>query len=145
MTGVGGCFLIGMILLTCSNILLRQFGLPVRGTFEIMGFFGAMIFGLALAYSHEKKEHLAVTVVFDKLPQGIKAVLRRVSTIICSVYFALMAWQLVQKGLNLRRVGEISETLRIPYYPFILVVALGISVLVVLLILELLTDSGDTK
>jgi len=38
---IAGCFLIGMILLTCANIFLRIVWVPVRGTFELMGFFGA--------------------------------------------------------------------------------------------------------
>ena len=40
-------FLVAMILLTCANILLRLVWVPVTGTFELMGYFAAIITALA--------------------------------------------------------------------------------------------------
>ena len=48
---VGGSFLVGMILLTCANIASRTVWQPIRGTFELMGYFGAVVTALALAYT----------------------------------------------------------------------------------------------
>jgi len=45
---IGGVFLAGMVLLSCSNILLRIVWLPVKGTYELMGFFGAIVTAFAL-------------------------------------------------------------------------------------------------
>ncbi|MEA1966702.1 MAG: TRAP transporter small permease [Thermodesulfobacteriota bacterium] len=139
----GGCLLILMAFLTCANIVFRQFGMPVRGTFEIMGFLGAVIFGLSLGYSHEKKEHLYVSLIFDHFPKKIKQVVQKINLFVCIVFFSLVSWQLIKKGMNLKSVGEVSETLRIAYFPFILVLSLGLAVLVLLFVYEFFKKDGE--
>ncbi len=133
----GGCLLVLMMSLTCANILLRQFGFPVRGTFEIMGFLGAVIFALSLGYSHEKKEHLYVSIFFDRFPDIIKKAAQIINSFVCIGFFSLLSWQLFKKAVVLKNVHEVSETLRISYYPFILVFSFGVAVLVLLFIYEL--------
>ncbi len=140
---LAGCVLIMMICLTCTNILFRQFGMPVRGTFEVMGFMGALIFALSFGYSHEKKEHIYVSILFDLFPPGVQRAARKINALLTIVFFALLSFQLVKNALNLKAVEEVSETLRIPYYPIILVLAFGAGYLVVLIILELFKPSGD--
>ena len=140
---LGGCFLVMMIFLTCANILLRQFGIPVRGTFEIMGFLGAVIFAFSLGYSHEKKEHLYVSIIFDRFPEKVKKVARVINSLVCIFFFSLVSWQLVKKALILKNVHEVSETLRIAYYPFILIFSFGVAVLVLVFIYELFIKFGD--
>ena len=140
---LGGCFLVMMIFLTCANILLRQFGVPVRGTFEIMGFLGAVIFAFSLGYSHEKKEHLYVSIIFDRFPEKVKKAARVINSIVCIFFFSLVSWQLVKKALVLKNVYEVSETLRIAYYPFILVLSFGVAILVLHFLYELLIKFGD--
>lgn len=139
----GGCLLVLMMTLTCANILLRQFGLPVRGTFEIMGFLGAVIFALSLGYSHEKKEHLYVSIFFDRFPETIKKAARVLNSLACIGFFSLVSWQLFKKAIVLKNVREVSETLRIPYYPFILIFSFGFAVLVLLFVYELFIKPGD--
>lgn len=140
---LGGCFLVMMIFLTCANILLRQFGVPVRGTFEIMGFLGAVIFAFSLGYSHEKKEHLYVSIIFDRFPEKVKKAARVINSFVCIFFFSLVSWQLGKKALILKNVHEVSETLRIAYYPFILVLSFGVSVLVLHFIYEFFIKFGD--
>ena len=139
---IGGLFLVMMVVLTCANIFLREFGLPVRGTYELMGFFGAVIFALSLAFSHEKKEHLYVNIIYDRLPASLKRIFSMINKAVCLVFFSILAYQLVKKAFVLKEVGELSETLRLPYYPFILVTAFGVFVLAVLLLYELFLKIG---
>ena len=44
---------------------------------------------------------------------------------LCLLFFGLVAWQLLKKAEILRHSGEVTETLRIIYYPFMYVVAVG--------------------
>jgi hypothetical protein len=41
------------------------------------------------------------------------------------IFFAIVAWQIAKYGTILLRTGEVTETLRIVYYPFAYGVALG--------------------
>lgn len=140
---LGGCVLILMICLTCANILFRQFGMPVRGTFELMGYMGALIFALSFGYSHEKREHIYVSILFDRFPRKVQRAARMVNSFLTTIFFALLSFQLVKNALNLKAVEELSETLRIAYYPVILVLAFGTAYLVVLIIFELFKPRGD--
>lgn len=139
---IGGLFLVMMVALTFANILFREFGLPVRGTYELMGFFGAVIFALCLAFSHEKKEHLYVNIIHDRLPESLKRIFSMINKTVCLVFFSILSYQLVKKAFVLKNVGELSETLRLPYYPFIMVTAFGVFVLAVLLLYELVLKIG---
>jgi TRAP-type C4-dicarboxylate transport system permease small subunit len=144
-TLIAGIFLVLMVLLTSANIVGRQAGIPISGTFEAMGFLGAVVFGLSLAFSHSKKEHLYVSIIFDSFPKRIQRAARFVSNLGSIVLFSSLGVQLVRNGLNLRRVNEVSETLRIPYYPVVFILAFGVAVLVLLLLYELFVVTGEAS
>ena len=137
---IGGIFLISMILLTCANIMLRTFWVPIRGTFELMGFFGAIIMAFALGDTQNKRGHIAVTILINTLPVGVKKVLKVINNTICMLFFGMATWQIFLKATILKNTGEVSETLRIIYYPFTYSVALGCAVLS----LEFLVDILQT-
>ena len=46
---VGGITLVLMMLLTVTDVVLRFFGKPITGTYELMGYCGALVIGFALA------------------------------------------------------------------------------------------------
>ena len=52
---IAGVFLVAMIALTCTNVFLRAAWIPVAGTFELMGYFGAAITAFAMGYTQTKK------------------------------------------------------------------------------------------
>ena len=52
-----------------------------------------------------------------------------VNNIICTVFFAIVSWQVAKYATILLKTGEVTETLRIIYYPFTYGVALGCAML----------------
>jgi TRAP-type C4-dicarboxylate transport system permease small subunit len=132
-----GVFLVAMIVLTCANIGLRLVWEPIRGTFELMGFFGALATAFALGYTQLKQGHIAVDVLINTFSPRTRKILAAVNAIVCCLFFALVAWQLSLKALVLRATGEVTETLRIAYYPFTLGVAVGTAMLAVVFSVDL--------
>lgn len=126
---IGGIFLVGMVILTNANIIFREVWVPIRGTFELMGFFGAVVAAFALGYTQIKRGHISVDVLINTFPEKIKRILRAVNSVACMLFFSLLAWQLTIKATTLLDTGEVTETLRIIYYPFIYGVAFGCAVL----------------
>ncbi|MDY0091143.1 MAG: TRAP transporter small permease [Candidatus Vecturithrix sp.] len=122
---IGGTFLVAMVLLTCANILLRLVWLPVQGTVELMGFFGALVTACALGYTQIKRGHIAVDVLIHTFSRRTRNILQAINNILCLLFFGLVAWQLLNKAEILRQSGEVTETLRIVYYPFLYGIALG--------------------
>ncbi len=133
---IGGVFLVGMILITCANIFFRIVWVPVRGTFELMGFFGAVVAAFSLGTTQKKRGHIAVDVLINTFSARTRRMLLAVNSLVCLLFFGAAAWQLIVKANTLMATGEVTETLRIIYYPFTYAVALGCLVLS----LSLLTD-----
>lgn len=138
MAAVAGVFLVSMVALTCANIVLRIVWLPIRGTFELMGFFGAMVTAFALGATQVGRGHIAVSVLVDRFPPRVRGVLEGVNDLVCTLFFALVAWQVADKAATLWRTGEVTETLRFPYYPFTAGVALGFAMLAAVTLTDLI-------
>ena len=141
--GLAGVGLLAMIGLTCSNIFLRLFGMPVRGTFEMMGFLGATVTAFALGYTQMKRGHIAVDVLINTFSRRTRRFLSVLNNAICMAFFLLVAWQLSKKAHILHQTGEVSETLRIIYFPFTYGVALGCLLLALVFVADLLKPLLD--
>ena len=123
LTFLAGLILIAMVLLTCANIVFRMFW---------------VLTAFALAHTQIKKGHIAVDVLVNVFQPKTRWVLAAVNNGLCFVFFMLAAWQLTVKANTLRATGELTETLRIIYYPFTYMVALGCGVLALVLLTDLL-------
>jgi TRAP-type C4-dicarboxylate transport system permease small subunit len=134
-----------MVLLTCANIVFRMFWVPVSGTYELMGFSGALLTAFALAYTQIKKGHIAVDVLVNVFPKKTQWLLSVINNAMCFIFFMLAGWQLAVKANTLRTTGEITETLRIIYYPFTYAVALGCGVLALILLTDFLRQLIPAK
>jgi TRAP-type C4-dicarboxylate transport system permease small subunit len=135
---IGGVFLIAMVLLTCANIFSRNIWIPIRGTFELMGYFGAIVTAFALGSTQLKKGHIAVDVLINAFSDNTKKILQIVNNGICTLFFSIAAWQIAVKATTLMNTGEVTETLRIIYYPFTYAVAFGCLVLALVMLTDLL-------
>lgn len=137
---IAGIVLAAMIVLTCANIFCRLVWLPIQGTFELMGYFGAIITAFSLGYTQIKKGHIAVDIVVLGFPPRIRAVLNAINCGICAAFFMIVGWEIWKYATNLWRTGEVTETLRIVYYPFTYAVALGCFALTFVFLVEFLNS-----
>jgi TRAP-type C4-dicarboxylate transport system permease small subunit len=135
---IAGVALVGMILLTCGNIFLRLVWLPIQGTFELLGFFGAVATTFALGYTQRYRMHIAVNVLVDRFSTPVRKVLRVVNGLMCMAFFGLAAWQIAEWSVVLVEAGEVTETLQMAYYPFTFATALGCAVLALVFLTEIL-------
>jgi len=145
---IAGIFLIAMIILTCANVFLRLVWIPVSGTFELMGYFGAVLTAFALAYTQTKKGHIAVDIVVLGFSKRTQKTLNAVNNIICMVFFSVVTWQIAKYAGTLWEMGEVTETLQIIYYPFTYGVAFGCAVLCMVFLidfLKLVIKHGEDK
>jgi len=146
---IAGLFLVAMITITGANIVLRQFGLPIRGTFELMGYFGAVVTALALGYTQVKRGHIAVDIVVLRFSEKTQRILLAVNHLVCMAFFIIVALQVYKYATTLWETGEVTETLQIVYYPFTYAVALGCLILAFTFLVEflkiILVDRGNNQ
>ncbi|MEE9420869.1 MAG: TRAP transporter small permease, partial [Desulfatiglandaceae bacterium] len=126
---IAGLFLMAMIFLTCANVFSRLVWIPISGSFELMGYFGAVLTAFALGYTQIRRGHIAVDVLVLRFSKKTQRILNGINYLICMVFFALVSWQIAKYATTLWKTGEVTETLRIVYYPFTYGVAFGCATL----------------
>jgi len=135
---IAGVMLGAIVILTCSNIFLRVVWVPIKGTFELVGYIGAVAIAFALGYTQIQKGHIAVDILVNRFPVPVQRTLRRINALMLMVLFALVAWQIFGHATTLWKTGEVTETLQIIYFPFTYGVALGCAALALAFLAECL-------
>lgn len=133
---IAGLCLAAMILMTCANIFLRVVWIPLKGTYELMGYFGALVTAFALGYTQMKKAHIAVDVLVTLFNPKAQLILQGINCLICTIFFSIAGWQIFQYATTLWKTGEVTETLLIAYYPFAYGVAGGCLLLALVMLIE---------
>lgn len=126
---IGGAALIALMLLATGNVMLRIFRFPFAGAYEVLSFLGAVVTASALGYTQRTRGHIVVDILSEKYPGTVKRLVGAVSYLVIVVFFAVVTWQLFLWGMKIRESGELSETLKIVYHPFIYAVSLGFGAL----------------
>lgn len=135
----GGISVLALMALATGNVVLRIFHMPYRGTYEVVSFLGATTIAFALGYTQKKKNNIVVEILSEKFPAPIIRFVDGISYLIMTVFFAIVAWQLFAWGMKIAEGGEVSETLRIIFYPFVFSVGIGFGVLAFTIFVDLLS------
>ena len=123
--GIGGVSLVFLMLLTTADVVGRAFGRPVKGTFELVGFAGALAIGCALPFTSWIRGHVHVDSLVSRLPPTGRQVLHVSTRVLGIGLFVVLSWNLVRFGLDLRASGEVSPTLEMHFYPVVFGVAVA--------------------
>jgi TRAP-type C4-dicarboxylate transport system permease small subunit len=134
----------GMVVLTCMDIILRLFRHPIPGTYEMVGFLGAVFAAFALGYTSVNRGHIAVDFLVQKLPARAQSLVDGVNDLICAVFFGFLSHQCLVYAGDLKSVGEVSMTLQMPVYPFVYGIALGCLLLTLVLAVQALKNVAAT-
>jgi len=118
LNGLALCALTFIMLLTVSDVVLRFFGRPIVGTFEVVGFFGSIVIAFALPLTSWQRGHIFVDFLTQKLPGSGKKMLDLVTRVASIVLFAIIGWNLFIYSNKLYMSGEVSLTIQLPFYPF---------------------------
>jgi TRAP-type C4-dicarboxylate transport system permease small subunit len=132
---------ISVLILTAiaaGNMLLRVVYVPINGSYELIGFFGAVATGFALGYTQIRKDHIIVTIFTDKYSERTIPFLNGINYLLNMAFFALVSWQTWKWGIKIADTGEISETLKIIYHPFVYCLAFGFAALALTLLVDFL-------
>jgi TRAP-type C4-dicarboxylate transport system permease small subunit len=134
---VGMAFIFPMMLLTSMDAAGRDFfSRPIRGAFEMSSLILSVFILLGLAYAQQMKDHVRVTILLERLPVKVSCVISIFSTLLCMFIVAAMAWQGVAVAYE---SSSVTDMLRIPQFPFRLLVTLA----GILLFFEFLFDLVD--
>ncbi len=125
-----------MMLVTCVDVFLRYIRLSIPGSFEIVGSLGALSIAFALAGTSLGKGHIAVEYLVGKFPKTTQKVIERINAFVAALFFLVITWQAVIHALDFKENGEVSMTLQMPVYPFMIGIAIGTGILSVVMLLQ---------
>jgi TRAP-type C4-dicarboxylate transport system permease small subunit len=114
---IGSTALTFMMLLTVADVILRAFGHPIIGTFEIVGLSLALVIGFTIPKVSYDKGHVFMEILLERLSEKKKALLNTFTRILCIVLFAMIGYKLFGAGYEFRMSGEVSPTIQLPFYP----------------------------
>jgi len=127
---------IGMMAVTCLDIICRCIGFPFLGASEIVSFLGAIAGAFSLSYTFMEKGHIAIDVLVRTFPRTVQKSLHISNNLFLVILCAAIAIESVRHAMELKTIGEVSFTLQFPLYPFVL----GMSVSFAVLTIVILTD-----
>ena len=110
----GAAALASMMFLTVADVFLRSFRRPILGTYELVGFLGALAIGFALPQTSLDGGQVLMDYLARHLPVGANRVLSVITRAIGIGLFAVLAWHLAAMGADLRRTGDVTPLLNLP-------------------------------
>ncbi|MCR4392973.1 MAG: TRAP transporter small permease [Dehalococcoidales bacterium] len=128
---IGYCVLFVLIFLTVADITGRKlagvvsFMNPVPGTFELTEYALIVIVFASIGYTQLRGEHISIDVVTSHFPKRVQAILDCIMYLASIAMFALVAWQSFVYAGRLQAGNNVSAVLKIPQYPFAIIVAVG--------------------
>ena len=121
---IAGAALTFMMLLTIADIFGRAAGHPIMGTYEIVSLTLGCVIGFGIPKVSLDRGHVYMEFLLEKLGPNAKKVMNTFTRLLCLGLFILVAYNLFSVGAEFRASGEVSPTIKLPFYP----VAYGIGV-----------------
>ncbi len=138
---IGGVAVLALMSLATGNVVLRFFfNAPYRGAYEVVGFLGAIVIAFALGYTQKRKDHIVVDILTERFPKQVNRILDGINYLITTVFFAIVSWQVFVWGIKIAKSGEVSETIKIIFHPFVYCVGVGFAVFSLTLMIDFLKN-----
>jgi TRAP-type C4-dicarboxylate transport system permease small subunit len=97
-----------------------------------------MVAGFALAQTTIERGHVAVQVVVTRFSPRSQEIIYLITHLLSIFLFALLAWECVRYGNDFRASGEVSLTLRMPFYPVVYGIAFSAVIVCLVLFVDIL-------
>ena len=129
--------LIVIMLLVVANIIARFFGTVIIGTIELVELMIVVTVAFAFGYTAQRQSHVVVKVVVSRFSPRVQAVLRiftsALSIGVCALIVRASAGIMYERAL----LGEETELLKVPSFPFRFVWVFGLILLCFVLLIDL--------
>lgn len=127
--GAASIILLAMMLLTVADVVGRYlFNRPVRGAFEVTELMMVVLIFAGLPLVSYSDEHAVMDFVDRLLGPAGRLALWRAVQVLCAAFMLLLAWLLWLKAARISAYRDTTDVLRIPYGPFVYLMAIMVGV-----------------
>jgi TRAP-type C4-dicarboxylate transport system permease small subunit len=113
--------LVLMMIFVGVAALARGLGYPIIGDVEFVQFGMVLVIVGSLAFTEDTNSHIAIGIIVDKFPQTLQTLLDIVAQFLTVIFSFVIAYVFLIK-LNFMQA---STLLRVPFYPFKILLIIG--------------------
>jgi TRAP-type transport system small permease protein len=140
MAGVAAVVLFAMMMIAVIDVCGRFFfNKPMNGSFELGGILLVTAGTWGMGYCQLRKNNIRIDVLTDRFPKRFKPAFDIFAYIFCIVASGAVTWRVTVMTLEYMTTsqGGLTATLLIPYWPFMLTLAMGFGWLTIIFIYDL--------
>ena len=146
-TAIAGVALVlAMVHVFADAILIKFFGKPIPGTFQIVAsYYMVGLFFLPLAYAEKLDGHISADLIAGSLPEGVRRLLALLNRLLLIALLAMFTWWTTLKAMKETRIGEatVLNGLTIPLWPSRWLVPAGLLAFALVAIVRLFDGSRE--
>ena len=116
---IAGIALTVMMFMTVADVLLRTGGYPFVGTYEIVSLLFAIVIAFGIPQVSLDKGHVFMEFLLERFSKRGKNVMDTATRVLCIILFAFIGYNLFIVGAGYHATGEVSPTIKIPFYPVV--------------------------
>jgi TRAP-type C4-dicarboxylate transport system permease small subunit len=143
---IAAVVLAAMMMLTVADVVGRYFfNSPIKGTWELVGLLLVCAGTWGLGYCQMQKAHISINIVLQRLSRRGQALMLSFTYLVGLAAFSLLCWRtflLAMRYLTTMK-GYVTDTLEIPYPPFMFALSIGAGIMVLILITDLVRSIAD--
>jgi TRAP-type C4-dicarboxylate transport system permease small subunit len=113
-----GAMIFVMFFIVCDVIMRKFLNSPILGSYEIVEYAMVVMVFLALAYTQVEKGHISIELIFDIMPQKVKALLDVITNLIAFFFWGTISFTGFLQAAAQFHKKIVSATLLIPVWPF---------------------------
>ena len=133
-----GAVLVALMLLTAADVAGRAIlNAPVTGVFDLTHFAVLTMVFLGLAFCGFRGDHIAIEILYNRFPPPLRRLLDALANLIGAALFAAIAWRAVAEADVVREIGEASQLLAVPFWPFYWLLAAGAALFAFVMLLRI--------
>lgn len=140
---VAGVALTFIILITTADVLLRAFGHPILGTYEVVAIAGGVVIGFVTPITSWIRGHVYVDFVTAKFGRG-KRLFDIATRVVTIAIFLVVGSSVMKIAGDLLRAGEVSGTIGLPLYPVAYAIGASLFILCVVVFCDILKIKEGT-
>lgn len=142
---IGSCAVVAMALITVGDVTGRYVAKrPIEGSDELVGLVLVCLCVCGFAYCQMGNGHIRVDLLTSHLPRRARPGFDAFAHFVALSITSLICWQMFAASLrfmlNLQGGNTVSETLGIPWFPFLLSLGIGFGIFALVLLVNTVTS-----
>ena len=135
---VGAACLVGMMSLTCADVIGRYFlRHPIFGSVEIVGFMATTALAMALPYTHKIGGHVGVEILVRLFSPKKQTIIDLCTRSLSLGLIGLITWRMTEYAYDMQRSGEVSMNLELPEYVIIYITSFCLLIFTFVIVLDI--------